>query len=809
MGGIRMFAMWEKWGVMVLLSALSFVSRSQEITVVDRLTQERIPGVKIFCKDGDQRVVANSEGRFRLEPFQGCDTLQITYPNYTTSEYAYADLRNIVTVELEEVQLSMQGVVVLASRWEEDIREVPNRVTFIDPKNVFLENPQTTADLLASTGYVYVQKSQYAGGSPQLRGYGTNRVMIVVDGVRMNNAIFRSGNLQNVISIDPLSLSGVEVFFGPGSVMFGSDAIGGVMEFSTLKARFAPDTTKRLIQSNVFSRYNSASNELTGHIDFSYGSDRFAATTAVSYSQFGDLMAGSRGDSAFLRPTYQEGDQTLINPNPRKQIHSGYDQFNVLQKFAFRPKKGVEWGYGFLYSTNFSNAPRYDRLIVDANEDGNLDYEEWYYGPQKWMMNRLSYTNTNATRMYDQLRVVAAVQHFEESRHDRKMGSDRIRHQLERVNAFSVNVDFEKKFGGRSELFYGAESVANTIGSYAYRVYDDGSEQVINPRYPDGSLWQVHSLYASFKHHLNEKWVASVGARYALFSVKALFDTTLFAYPLTEANLMNTAPSASAGIVFKPSEDMRAYWNVSSGFRAPNLDDIGKVFDSEPGSVVVPNPDLKPEFAYATEFGFVKVFNGRLKVDAAVYGSYLKNVLVRAPYQFNGQDSIVYEGTMSEVLAIQNESNGYTYGVQAGFDWVIVKGLSLNSSISFQRGYQYDSDSSAYFPKAQVAPLFGRVSLRYRTRQLRMEAYWVYNGEVSHDEFPLAERDELNYALDENGNAYTPAWNTLNFKASYFFNKHVSVSAGVENITNTLYRTFGSGISAPGRSFIFSAKVSF
>lgn len=788
---------------------ISGIARSQEITVVDRMTQERIPGAKIYCKGGDVKRLANSDGRFQLDPFQECDTIQIVYPNYVISEYAYSDLRNTVTIELEEVQLNVDGIVVSAFRWEYDANEIPNRVVPINVKDIALENPQTTADLLASSGYVYVQKSQFGGGSPQLRGYGTNRVMLVVDGVRMNNAIFRSGNLQSVISIDPLSLSDVEVFFGPGSVMFGSDAIGGVMEFDTKKAVYAPDSTQEFVKSNVFTRWNSSSMENTGHVDFSYGSQRFASTTAISYSRFGDLMTGANGDSSFLRPTYQSGGQTLINPNPRQQINSGYDQFNGLQKFSFRLKEGVDWEYGFLFSTNFQDIPRYDRLIEDADLDGQLDYQEWYYGPQEWMMNRVAYKNSNKRAWYDQMRIVTAYQRFKESRNDRRVGSDNIRRQFEQVEALSLNWDLEKELGSRTDFFYGLESVVNFVYSNAYREFDDGTQVVINPRYPDGSLWQTHGAYASIKHELNENWIVNAGVRFAMFGANAQFDTTLFAYPVTETNLFKAAPSGGAGIVYRPSAKTKWYFNVSTGFRAPNIDDLGKVFDSEPGTVVVPNPNLTAENVFSAETGFVKVLGGKVKIDGAIYASYLQNAMVREPFQYNGQDSIIYEGVQSQVLAIQNESHAYTYGVQFGLDWAIVKGLTFASTFSYQRGFDFIEDSAAYFPKAQVAPTFGRLSLRYKTRKIKAEFYWMYNGGVSYEQFPLTERDELIYALDDQGRVHAPAWSTLNVKASYFFNKHVSMTLGLENITNKLYRTYGSGISAPGRTLIYSVKVSF
>ena len=100
---------------------------------------------------------------------------------------------------------TLEGVVISANKWEQKLNEVPNKIVKINKNDILRNNPQTSADLLGQSGNVFIQKSQLGGGSPMIRGFATNRVLLVADGVRMNNAIYRSGNLQNVISIDPLS----------------------------------------------------------------------------------------------------------------------------------------------------------------------------------------------------------------------------------------------------------------------------------------------------------------------------------------------------------------------------------------------------------------------------------------------------------------------------------------------------------------------------------------------------------------------------------------------------------------------------
>jgi hemoglobin/transferrin/lactoferrin receptor protein len=633
--------------------------------------------------------------------------------------------------------------------------------------------------------------------------------MIVVDGVRMNNAIFRSGNLQNVISIDANALDEVEVLFGPGAVTYGSDAIGGVMDFTTKKARFSPDSVRRFTQTNVFSRYSSASNEMTGHADFNFGTKKFASYTAISFSQFDDLKSGKFGDDDLLRPTYQDNGLTRINPNPRDQIHTGYNQLNLLQKLSFQASDNVKLDYGLTYATNLSDAPRYDRLTLDNDSDGNLDYGEWYYGPQKWMMQRLGLNVSKKTWFFDEFKAIAAYQNFQESRNDRKYKSDNIRRQFEQVDAFSVNIDFDKAIRPRSELFYGLEGVFNLVKSAAFRDYDSDSTVTINSRYPNGAVWQSYGAYISLKQFLSDDWILNVGARYSHYSIQADFDTALFHYPIASTTNSNGAMNGSLGLVYRHTKNAHYYLNGSSGFRAPNIDDIGKVFESAPGSVVVPNTNLKPEHAYNVELGFVHALKGKVKLDGAVYYTYLKNALARANTSFQGSDSILYDGLMSQVQAIQNMSSAHVYGVQAGLEVSLAKGISVFSSFSYQKGYEWNIDSSMFFPKSHVAPIFGRTALRYYRPQLKMEFYAVYHSKVANNELPLNERNDASYARDENGLSYAPAWYTLNFKASYFFNKHLALNVGVENITNVLYRSLGSGVSAPGFNLIFSLKATF
>jgi len=240
------------------------------------------------------------------------------------------------------------------------------------------------------------------------------------------------------------------------------------------------------------------------------------------------------------------------------------------------------------------------------------------------------------------------------------------------------------------------------------------------------------------------------------------------------------------------------------------MDDIGKVFESEPGSVVVPNADLKPEYAYNGELGFVKVFGSGVKFDMAAYYTLLQDAIVRRPYTYNGQDSILYDGDMSQVLAMQNIAKAYVYGVQAGLNVEIGYGLEARANFSYQKGEEQSEDSLIYYPKNHVAPAFGSVHVIYSRKKFMADAYLMYNGKLDYEDLPLTDRsDHYVFAKDSRGLPYAPAWQTVNLKLAYYIHPNFSVSAGVENITDRIYRTYASGITAPGRNFIISLRGQF
>lgn len=794
-------------GGLFLLSQTIF---SQIITIIDQDSQEPIDLVTLMSESPRAFTTTNAIGQADISKFKGSKKIEIRTLGYVSKEMSYETLEaSNFLLELSVSDISLDQVVVSATRWRQSSSKIPSKVISISPQTAELLNPQTAADLLGISGKVFIQKSQQGGGSPMIRGFATNRLLYTVDGVRMNTAIFRGGNVQNVISLDPFAMERTEVLFGPDAVIYGSDAIGGVMSFQTLLPEFSADENT-YVSGKAITRFSSANNEKTGHFDVNVGWKKWAFVTSLTATDYDDLRQGSLGPDEFLRPFYvarqNSTDVVVSNEDTRVQTPSGYDQINMMQKVRFMPNEQWDFQYGFHYSET-SSYSRYDRQLRTRN--GLPRYGEWSYGPQKWMMNQLTVSNHTQNKLYDDAVLRLALQNFEESRISRDFNAVSRETREELVEAYSANLDFIKKIGKRNTLFYGLEVIVNDVTSNGTNTdISTGINQVGPSRYPD-AIWSSYAAYVSNQFEINEKLLFQGGIRYNHFALQADFDTTFFPFPFEEASLDNGALTGNLGIVYRPSKDWVLSANAATAFRAPNVDDVGKVFDSEPGAVVVPNPDLDSEYAYNGDVGIAKIFGSFVKIDVSAYYTLLQNAMVRRDFQLNGLDSINYDGELSRVQAIQNAAEARVYGIQAGIEVKLPKGFSFASDINFQKGEE-ELDNGETSPSRHAAPCFGVSRLNFKTKKLTLQIHLDYSGEVTFENLAIEERGKPEiYAIDDNGNPYAPGWYTLNFKSNYQLTDAISINAGLENITDRRYRPYSSGISGPGRNFILSVKASF
>ncbi len=798
--------------LLLMWAGLAGGAWAQRVKVLDKSDLRPISGVLIYNQQQQFSVVTDGRGSTDLDKFTADDTLVFSHIAFQTDKITKRDLEKIGSVFfMVEKVVNLDELVFSANRTNETKADLPNKVETITAKQIAFNNPQTAGDLLRQTGNIFVQMSQAGGGSPVLRGFEANKVLLVVDGVRMNNAIYRGGHLQNVLTLDPNMLDKVEVVYGPGSVIYGSDALGGVMHFFTRTPAFS-QSDKLLFNGSAFTRWSSVNNERTVSGQVSLGGQKLAAFTSFTYKDFGDLRAGTVRPSGYPSIWERNFTQDFINgrdvatPNSDRnlQTSSGYTQYDFLQKIVFKPHEDNIFTFNFQYS-NSSTIPRYDRL-TEVARTGLPNFATWDYGPQTRLLASLKAEFKGESEFYDKATILMAYQNISEDRITRRWNSAQRTSREETVDVFSLNIDMQKDLTPRNELRYGLEATHNGVKSVAYNTnVQNGTITPASTRYPGGgSEMQNFAAYVTHAWEVGptKKLIFSQGLRYTYISLMAQFnEKAFFPFPFDNASQRNSAVNGNLGLVWNASQQWRVTMLGATGFRAANVDDMGRVFDSQPGSVVVPNPNLKPEYTYNLDLTVSRNFQNRLFIEFTGFHTWFQNAILVRPSQFNGSDSVVYDRVKSRVLSNVNAQSATISGFQANVKAQLARFLSFQTGLTYTYGWVQQEG----VPLDHIPPLFGQTALKVEIKKFKAELWSQYNGWKRLKDYSPSGEDNLQYATPDG----MPSWWTLNLRAAYQLNRFVQFQGGLENLLDKHYRYFSSGISAPGRNFTFTVRGNF
>lgn len=803
--------------ILLLAVAATLSGIAQTVKIVDRVTNQPIDGFTAICP-GNHTLKA--DGQFDLPTDVKAGFVVIWATGYKNAEVNVLQLpKTNYMIYMESVPLDLMEVVISANRTAEKKVDIPQQIEIIKSRDIQFGNPTSSGEMLSGTGNVFVQTSQYGGSSPVLRGFEANRVLLVVDGVRMNNAIYRGGHLQNVITVDPNILDRTEVIFGPGSSIYGSDALGGVMHFYSKKPMLATGKKNKIARGEAMLRYGTAAGEKAGNVNFNFGWRKFASLTSISVKNMNDVMTGSKrihdsfpdfGKRTFYVERINGLDSMIANSNVNKQVGSGYGQLDITQKFLYRPSKYVDVAANFQYS-NSTDVPRYDRLSETVG--GKASWAEWYYGPQTRMFTSLRADFSKKNKLYDHANIIVANQKIQEDRIQRRYRSNNRDIREETVVVNSINLDLQKQLKAHNELRYGIEVQMNDVTSNAKRedISKGTFSESITSRYPSGeNKVNYTSAYLSHRWESNKKIIISDGIRINRVSLNSTFSDSNMAVmkvlKLTDFEQTiresYSALSGNLGFVYNATKALRISFNGSTGFKAPNLDDVNKFMDSRPGGFfVVPNRNLKPEYSYNTELGISYTRQEKYRVEATFYYTRVENLIAIKNTTVNGMGSIVYDGVITAIQSNQNLFRADVLGVNINGFWQLRKGWVLYSTINYTKGTLNKTTS----PLDHIPPAFGKTGIRYETKKLRVEFYSQYNGWKKLEDYRLGAEDNEVYATSKG----SPSWYTINMKVEYSFAKHFRLQTGVENILDQHYRAFASGFSAPGRNIYLALRGSF
>ena len=702
----------------------------------------------------------------------------------------------------------LNDIIVYTNKFPEKAGKIAQTISVIRDRNAIQLQPNT-GDVLLNSGQVFVQKSQQGGSSPIIRGFEASRILLSVDGIRLNNAIYRSGHLQNIITIDNMVLDRVEIIYGPSSTLYGSDALGGAVNMIT-KDPLLSSSKKTVVSGSSTLRYASATDEKRANVQLNIGGNKWASLTAFTAGSFGDMTQGNKrssnypdfGKKNFIVTRQNNSDIASVNQNPNKQVASGYNQYDVLQKIMFTPDEKNKHVLNIQLS-NSSDVPRYDRLTEMSG--GKPVFAEWYYGPQVRNLVGYHYTASKLNGYFQDVRITANYQNIEESRITRRFQNNNKDFRWEKVNVFGITID-AKHSSGNHELHVGAESYQNFVRSTAERKnIMTGALSAIATRYADGpTSMQSNALYAQHTYKFSNRLTLNDGLRLNLTKLDARFaDTALMHFPFNQVVQQHLAATGNIGLAYAVDNTTKISLIASSGFRAPNVDDLSKVFDTKTGSVVVPNASLKPEYTYNAELNFNHT-SGSLSFGGSIFYTLFKQALVVDLFTFNGKDSILYGGVNSAVFASQNKAKAYVFGWSGNASFKITGQLKIEGVATYTIG-KYTDQKGVQVPLDHIPPFYGKISINQSFKKGNASVYSLFNGWKKIKDYNPNGEDNQQYATPEG----MPSWITINAKFEFNMGKQWQTQIALENIFDVNYRYFASGISAPGRNLSLALRKSF
>lgn len=647
----------------------------------------------------------------------------------------------------------LDPVVVTATRKLTEGYLLPYSYTSIDSQKMTQSGARTMPELLMGSAGVFVQKTNHGGGSAFVRGLTGNQALILLDGIRFNNSTFRYGPNQYLNTIDLYTIDKVEVIKGAGSVQYGSDALGGVIQLFSRDPDFGVSSFK----AKAIGKTVSAGMEYTGRGEFSYQSSGFVFSAGYTNRKFGDLVGGD---------------------TTGRQSPSGYTEQSFDTKMKFRLSNNTTVSLSHQY-TRQENVPLYHRVKLE-------NYAYYFFSPQERSMSYLKLESKTNKRWMESLSFILSLQQsFERREYLRNGNANRFREE-DRVKTMGATADIYSNWTKNWNSNTGVEFYYDKVNSAKYQhPVNSTAMSALRGLYPDGASNQNFSLYTL--HHLRAgKFNIEGGVRYNLLNIQ-ITDTSKAPGSLGTVNVRPSSLVTNAALGYQLNKQSGLFVSFSTGYRAPNIDDMGSLglvdFRYE-----VPAYGLKPEKSYHTELGY-RFRNQQFSASVAVFYMHLSNLITREQVpglQVNGYN----------VYTKQNSQESFLRGAEV--EWK--HRLSASFSFDLSATYLFGQNFSAQEPMRRIPPLNGRAQLRYQHQQW----YVAIENMAAAMQSRLAQGDKDDNRIPAGG---TPGWYLVNMHTGHT-GKLFSIKGGIQNIGNIDYRTHGSGINGAGRNVWLSLQIS-
>ncbi len=650
----------------------------------------------------------------------------------------------------DTVGKALEEVVVIAQRQQQQNLVVPYSVSVVTADELSRLGSRNTPDALAGINGVFMQRTNFGGGSPFVRGVTGNQTLILVDGIRLNNSSFRYGPNQYLNTIDQNLITRIEVAKGTGSVQYGSDAIGGVINLVT----YEPEFTKsgKNWSGALKTRLMTEGMEKSGRGEIGYQDEKFAFMAGIGKKDFGDLIGGD---------------------TTGRQSPSGYQEwaFDMKGKWKLNTKWNLILAQQFLRQ---NNVPVYHKVRLENFAVNEMD-------PQERSLTYARLRGHGSSKWLEGVEFTVLYQATTEGRNSQKNGSTTLRKEKDQIGTMGATLDILSIIKDTWTSNSGVEVYMDRVNSSREDIsLTTGISTTGRGLYPDDSRYKSYSIY-SLHHFSTGRWMFDGGIRFNGFTIQ-LEDTTL-----GKVSISPTAIVGNAAVLYRIGKGQSVYVSTSTGFRAPNIDDMGTLgivdFRYE-----LPSADLRPEKSIQTEIGYKYSFR---RFSGAISGWYmhLKDIITRVK-----QEGQVISGY--SVYQKENTESAYIRGLETEAAWDLSRKIRIQGAIS----YTFGQNLSKPEPLRRIPPLNGQVGFVLRDKKWRSSVIWQFASKQNR----LAQGDKDDNRIPSGG---TPGWNVVNLYTDYLL-KEFHLSAGLLNVFNEDYRTHGSGINGVGRSVWISLKFS-
>ena len=760
--------------VLILLMSVPLAAQTYSVSgLVTDPDGKPVSEVHVTLTPGFFTLYTSQDGSFRFEGlFPGSYTLAFQHIGFLTSRVKDVTVQdsNIIMqpLTLEFDVLDLEDVFVTASRAERDMVDIPESVNLVSSREIRERNSRTSAEALREEVGVFVQKTNHGGGSAIIRGLSSNQILLLVDGIRLNNSIYRLGNHQYLTTVDHQMVERIEVVRGPTSVLYGSDALGGTINLITRKPPV--EDIERSLGARSFLRYATADQEKTVRGEVILGSNRYAFRTAFSLKQFGDLRRGANGNDH------------EISGNELVQSPTGFGGYDIDTKLItnLTDDQTITLAHQFAKQ---EEVPRYDKYHYSG-------YHRWLYHPQNRMLTYAVYENEGINAIFDVVRATVSLHLQKEGRNIQKKESSSIQNELDEVatKGFSLS---GIRGRGRHQIVAGAELYHDDVASE--RSYSDPltgtSTDDDRGRYPDGATYQSIGLYLQDEMKMTDRWMIKLGVRHSQY--RAEFDMNS-AVPYSQTFSSFTG---AVGSVFRLSDYVSANLNLAQAFRAPNLSDMAKLGESKGDVYEVPNTNLQPEKLMNIDMG-LKISTESTRTDITVYRSFITDLLVSVDATYAGADTLVNDDQVFKVKTKKNLGEAIIQGAEIAVDYSLASSLSFRGNLTTT----YGENTTYNEPVGGIPPLFGLAGVRWSRGRLFLDGYSRFSGRQ--DRLSADDLDDPRIPAEG-----TPGWFTVNLRGGLTFGHSLIVQVACENILDRNYREHGSGVNSPGRNWVISLQM--